>query len=886
MRAPSAVRPRSLSLLGLFGLLGLACRSEEPSKGAPAPEPEAPDLTERLDALTARAGFVTDEAALFGGIAAEGRAGDVKLYNDRAAFVVQGLRDGDYYIRQGGGLIDADVVRPEGQPGRDVVDELAVMVGLGRIVAPDAITVLGDGTDGGAAIVEVVGHAAPMALVTGALEAPEMVAEREMTVTTTYTLAPGSPLLLVETTVDWADEDTVADVGDIGLMSLDGAARWAPGQGYDEDAAAAGTWIGVVGNHGEGAFALMSLDEPWTGSVVQDLLGAIGPVITGLQSGIPLTAGAPFTFRRAFGVGPDLATLSDAWLAARGEASEAVGGAVTDGGGQAVSGARVTLFDDEGLPWTQARTDALGGWSAQVPAGRSFTAAPSGRGTGISVELPAGAPWFGPYAAAGVKAEALAAIQDGALPIDFAEGFGVGASAPASASTALSLAAPGALVVEVGDGLPAVVRVDFAAGDPAAVDPRIVPGRPGGSAALCYVRSGQGAISLEPGDYTVTVHRGLRYEPFTAAVTIGSGEQQWLMAELAQVVAPEGVLVLDPHIHASPSSDASVPMEERLVMTAAVGVEVHFGTDHDHVADYRPLLGPLGLEGTLHTVVADEVSPVLRGHFNLYPLTLSDDGPNHGAPLWWENAWTTPELFGVMRDRLYGEPGIIQINHPVGNSGMLGQAAYDAETGTVKKADHWSADFDAMEVLNSGSYEAYFAAYLDLVNRGLLPTPVGVSDSHDYTDGQGDSVTYLRAGVDEPGLLTDTLLVSSMAAHATVVSRGPYIDATVDGAWAPGGLFTGEPTLTVALQHPSFVVIDAVDLYEDGVVVDSRAPTDDMRFVLDGAADAVYVVVARGATPMAPVYPGTAPWAMTAAIRVDRAGDGWTSPSPSLSIED
>src|SRR5690606_11988635 len=110
--------------IGLLALAALGCRPEEPP---------APDLTERLGPEEVRAGVVTDERALFAGISAEGRAGDVKIYNDRARFVIQGLREGSYLVGEGGIVIDADVVRPDGQPGRDAVDDWGPMFGFARL---------------------------------------------------------------------------------------------------------------------------------------------------------------------------------------------------------------------------------------------------------------------------------------------------------------------------------------------------------------------------------------------------------------------------------------------------------------------------------------------------------------------------------------------------------------------------------------------------------------------------------------------------------------------------------------------------------------------------------------------------------------------------------
>jgi hypothetical protein len=40
--------------------------------------------------------------------------------------------------------------------------------------------------------------------------------------------------------------------------------------------------------------------------------------------------------------------------------------------------------------------------------------------------------------------------------------------------------------------------------------------------------------------------------------------------------------------------------------------------------------------------------------------------------------------------------------------------------------------------------------------------------------------------------------------------------------------------------------------------------------------------VASGVEDMSPVYPGTTPWAATAAMRVDLAADGWDAPAAAL----
>ena len=47
----------------------------------------------------------------------------------------------------------------------------------------------------------------------------------------------------------------------------------------------------------------------------------------------------------------------------------------------------------------------------------------------------------------------------------------------------------------------------------------------------------------------------------------------------------DGWWVGDPHMHAAPSPDGGIPMADRTVVAAGVGIQLMFGTEHDHVVD-------------------------------------------------------------------------------------------------------------------------------------------------------------------------------------------------------------------------------------------------------------------------------------------------------------
>jgi hypothetical protein len=840
------------------------------------------DVTVPLSEGEVRAGPVVSGAALFGGVSAEGREGDLKIYNSEVQFIVQGVREGDYYEAVGGGVIDADIVRPAGMPGRDIIDEFSAMVGFGRLVSPSAVEVIADGSDGQAAVIQVTGRGSPMALLVGALESDSIVPDLQVAVTTTYTLRPDSPALEIETTLQWEDIDTNLQSGDLLMAGMEAVDTVLPGRGLQGgELGGTGDWMGLVGRSNEVALAVFSDEAPFTASALTSILSELGPILAPFGPPTNLSSGDTLTHRRTLAVGPDLASLTAHWNAQRGVSTTTVGGTVTAGGAP-VAGARVHLLDGENLE-TIAFTDASGAWTAEVRATAPVAVA-TGRGHGEWLDLPAGSGWVAPYAHPEVAAQVLDTLENGAEAVPFAEGYGVSEPVAATADTALELGQPGTLSVTIADGGPAVVRVDFASGDPVSVDRARVPGRPGGAAIVGYVADGALDIPVEPGDYLVTVHRGLTHEAVQQAVSITSGEATALSAELPLVVAPAGMLALDPHSHASPSGDGEIPMSHRLLTMAANGVQVHFGTDHDHVADYRPLLAPLGIDGWLTSVVANEASPVLRGHTNVYPVEPEPGVPNAGAPRWWNGVDDTEHWYSMIREWA-GPEAIIQVNHPTESSGMFNAAAYSLTDGMVRKPDFFASDFQAMEVLNDGEHEDYMPYYLDLVGRGYEVLPIGVSDSHGYRNGAGLNLTWLPLGIDTPSALTNAVLIEGLQAGGTIASRGPFLDVRVGGAWAPGATFTGAQTLEVTVHGPSHVVIDELVLLENGVEVDRVASGEGASFTLDPAQDAHYVVIATGSTPMQPVSSLT-PWAMSQAVKIDVGGDGWTAPLPALGMAD
>jgi hypothetical protein len=214
--------------------------------------------------------------------------------------------------------------------------------------------------------------------------------------------------------------------------------------------------------------------------------------------------------------------------------------------------------------------------------------------------------------------------------------------------------------------------------------------------------------------------------------------------------------------------------------------------------------------------------------------------------------------------------------------------------------------------------------WFTLLNLGYRITALANSDTHDMTTTEaGCPRNYVLSGTDEPAFISDQDVADAVKAHRVVVSTGPFLQLSLNGAGIGDTLITDAATLTarVEVRAPSWMGIDAVELYENGTMlhrfpVAGRAP---YRFAgeieIRPSRDSWYVAVATGSESLAPVFtpverpiidlqavvvealsgvgavssfletvppvPQTfniTPFAATNPIWLDRAGDGFDAP--------
>ncbi len=816
------------------------------------------------------------EEDLVGGEAATGRVGDYVLENDHVRFVVE--RD-DRVIGPcpyGGNVIDADVRRPPGEPGRDVIGELCLFLNAGRTLDPDAFEILADGSDG-AGVLAVTGHLELLdfinivGIAAGFLNGFELRlpfdtdAELPLTVTIYYVLRPGDRGLRVVTALRNDSEVTqhlpvshlIDSGGEVAFFSptngLGGFGyRGLSAESLDGEPLSVLAFRGRESTHAylPDPFEGLGTDLPLAGryfavaGVAVSLLGANSVLRTLLippeqlpdsPAVLHLDAGATATVAHWHLVGDGrLSSVLDFGYDALGLELGTIEGAVNGPEGAAVPGAMVSAIEPlaEGeRTLNQTVTGADGRFQMRAPPGE-YT-------------LRAAAPGRVPRSAPTVQVEA-----DGV----------------ASADVVLETGGLLRVRIQTPDGAPTAAKITVrCAGD---CPPRATSrerdvtfdGPPGDAVHTEYVGvGGDVAIPLAPASYLVTVTHGPEWSVWPegalgsggAPAELVAGETTELEAEIAHVVDTTGALSGDFHVHSVNSPDSPVPHDDRVRVFLAEGVDVLVSTDHDFITDYAPVIARLGATEVLTSLVGEELTTFDYGHYNGFPLPHDPEQRNGGAFDWAGGTGfgkTPAEIF----DWFAGHEGtqVIQVNHPEGGYIRTTQADVlngrtfadrgkfrlpptppDPETGDTGL---WSDGFTAMELMNGHGRARFWTIarwWLTMHGRGFRPTGTAVSDTHKWSRSLGGSPrtwVFVDANRDSPATFDPEHFASAVNAGHAIGSSGPYfrVTATNDAAETAGpgdvlGAPAGHPvTLAVTLDIPEWMHVDTVDVFAnpEGIV--------------------------------------------------------------------
>ena len=408
--------------------------------------------------------------------------------------------------------------------------------------------------------------------------------------------------------------------------------------------------------------------------------------------------------------------------------------------------------------------------------------------------------------------------------------------------------------------------------------------RAAGASNEVHSATGAGEVEIPPGRYSVLVTRGPEYSVVRRTVDIFPEQGAVLPVVLLHEVPTPGWLAADLHLHALPSYDSEVTLADRIATLLAAGVEFAVASDHNHVTDYAPTINEMAVAHRIGSTVGVEITTKTWGHFNVYPLRPDERRPAYAdiAP---------QQIFAEVRRRPLRP--ILQVNHPwMAGYGYFHRAGLDPMTGIAWKRG-FSYEFDALEVvngkelINASALERNLHRWFQLLNQGRRYTAVGNSDSHKVVmDWAGYPRTYLGIAEDDPARVDAADVAAAIRAGRTVVSNGPFLEASVSGV-GPGGLApvsAGKGLLWVRVSAADWVDVSYAEVFVNGEVADvlpaGGPPSGSVRLErtveLSFERDSWLVVLVRGFRELDPVLPGmnVVPFAFNNPIYVDANTDG------------
>ena len=780
---------------------------------------------------------ITQQSDLAHGKLAIGKPGDYILANDRIRIIIDNVGQRQGFAEGGGNIVDA----ARQDANIDLLSQLITYFDntFPRQAVYERIEVRKDGSDGQEARIRVSGRE---------------LKNRNLEIATEYSLRPGEPFVLLETSVTNRGTATIRDfeLGDAVQWGL--TEHFAPGFGTNLSGRTLSN-LGWLAGLGEGV-SYGYTAKTGTLSGPNGLSWSDANVAR-----VRLVPDVPVTYSRYFIVGSgDVASVVDQVCAIRNQTTGSLGGIVLEEPTkQPVRDASLEVRDSTDKPVNIVRPGVDGKFAARLPAGGYAlrTTAP-GRSMARSVSV---------------------VVEEGK-----------------SASVQVGLGKPGRLRFSVTDaiaGKPIPAKITFRGLGDTAV-PSLGPAyRAAGARNVVFTGTGNGETLIPPGFYEAAVSRGIEYTTYQERVSVEAGETAVLKAKLERVVDTTGCVSADFHLHTDHSTDSNITLRDRVIGLAAEGVEFAVASDHYDMADYAGTILELGLQGELNSSIGYEVTASGTIHFNVFPLQAHAGQPEHRVRV------SAGMKVQEMIDAVKSDPGdeIVQLNHPrAGNLGYFTTSQFDSARLSSPDAG-FTLDFDAIEVFNGkmlAQAEEAINDWYNLLNAGYRIAATGNSDSHVLVGQEsGYPRNYLLLGMDDPGAVTESAVAAAVKAHRILVTNGPFLTVRADGKHTIGDDVNaaGHPvTFVVKLQSAPWIDVAQVSLIGNGEVVASRLVYETKRvgkgtftFTVTPARDTWYVVVARGSRSLEPVVPNPPgqlvfPLAFTNPIWVDADGDGKFTP--------
>ena len=366
------------------------------------------------------------------------------------------------------------------------------------------------------------------------------------------------------------------------------------------------------------------------------------------------------------------------------------------------------------------------------------------------------------------------------------------------------------------------------------LDPSFGPDyRATGAGPLIDALRGEVETPVPKGHYRVSATKGIEWSIDAKEVAVEPGQTVYVELSPRHVVPSDGVIDCDLHVHARPSFDSPVAVEDRVLSLVAAGIDFAVPTEHNLVGDYGPALATLDLTRQLSTVMGVEITTYSPrfGHFGVFPY------PKGPVPPF--RATTAAQVFAAA----HRDPArVLQINHPRLSKGIgyFDVVHFDPKVG--KPPQSMRTDFDTIEIYNGfdeadpARVDAVLRDWFALLAAGYKYTATGSSDSHRI---QYQWAGYPRtmvsvpitAPVDEALGVDPLAVVAALKKGHAYVTSGPIIDLDVDGAHAGDEATAAEGRVRahITVRAAPWVDVSTVEVVVAGRVVSTigvppRAP--------------------------------------------------------------
>ena len=414
--------------------------------------------------------------------------------------------------------------------------------------------------------------------------------------------------------------------------------------------------------------------------------------------------------------------------------------------------------------------------------------------------------------------------------------------------------------------------------------------RPG----VVYSRTGAVRLKLPAGRYVIYAGRGFEYSVDRVAVDLARGATASHRLTIRREVDTTGWAAMDTHLHTGTfARHGDATIDERMLTIAGEGLELPVSSEHNTRVDFEARARAAEVRRHFTPVLGTEVTTPALGHFNVFPVRPGGADIDQRLPDWTQLG----QSIASAADR-----PVIVLNHgrdQHGNFRPLDPARHIGVAGEDREG--WALPANAMEVVNSGAVLSDAMAlprdWMGLLNRGLMLTPVGSSDSHDvarYIVGQGR--TYVRCDDRDPAAIDLARATGGVRSGQVMVSYGLLTEIDVAGK-GPGELVgrRGELAVRIRVKGPGWTRAQRVALYVNGTEVRAEeipggtkpgvkweatwrlpTPAHDVHLVAAATGPGIAAPYWPTAKPYQPTSPAFTPYVLgiSGAVFVDADGSG------------